>query len=284
MKPLKLPFASAREDAALKTLCRAPEWVDHHAAWQAAYNTYRSEMGDPWKISPTTFAHDDAERRTIAEAQRGFYKKRSGGGPIAKIRRTPDLTCCPMCGSHHPGSVDHYLPRESFPEFSILLCNLVPACSHCNSGVKQERYKGASKPERFIHPYFDTLANDPIWYVEVRPPFEAARFMPQVAANVAAEAVPMVQFHLDHILGEVFQDYVSTQWSLLPTLIHGWAEPNEPISEAVVARQLADHLRDTIVTSGINGWRTALIRGVVADQKAIRFLTGRAALVGALAP
>lgn len=282
MKPLKLPSTAVLEDKTLKTLCKATEWTAHHPAWQAAYDTYRLEKGNPWKVVPAAFATDTAEIETIAAAQRDFYKKRSGGGPIARIRKTRGLTCCPMCGSHHHGTLDHYLPRESFPEFSILLSNLVPACPYCNSGVKKGWYRGAASPERFIHPYFDTLAKDPIWYVEILPPFEAARFRTQVAGSVLPSDRQMVRFHLDHILGDVFLDYVETQWSLLPSLINERADPKEPISEPVVTSWLAGHLRETIVTSGVNGWRTALLRGVNADQKAIAFLAGRAAQVPSL--
>jgi hypothetical protein len=282
MIPLKPPSKAQQEDKTLAILCKAPEWVAHHAVWQGAYETYRRNKGDPWKIAPAVFATDPAEVKTIAEAQQAFYKSRSGGGPIQRIRRTPGLLCCPMCGSQHPGTLDHYLPRESFPEFSILPCNLIPACPHCNSGVKKGRYRGTDSPERFIHPYFETLAKAPIWHVEVRPPFEAARFRPKVAGGIRASDRPMVQFHLDHILGEVFQDYVSTQWSQLPVLIYGWAVPNELITQQSVASQLANNLRDTAVTSGVNGWRTALLRGVTANQDAIAFLAGRATKVAAL--
>ncbi len=282
MIPLEPPSKAEQEDETLAILCKAPEWVPHRTAWQAAYETYRLEKGDPWKIAPAVFATDPAQIRKIAEAQRTFYKSRSSGGPLQQIRRKSGLLCCPMCGSQHPGTLDHYLPRESFPEFSILPCNLIPACPHCNSGVKKGRYRGTTLPERFIHPYFDTLAKEPIWHVEVRPPFEMARFRPQVAGGVPPSDRPMVQFHLDHILGEVFKDYVSTQWSRLPVLIHGWAVPNEPITQQSVASQLASHLRDTAVSSGVNGWRTALLRGVTASQDAIAFSAGRARKVAAM--
>jgi hypothetical protein len=282
MTPLKPPSKAEQEDKTLATLCKAPEWVAHYAAWQAAYEMYRLEKGDPWKIAPAVFATDSVEITRIAEAQRAFYKSRSSSGPLQRIRRTPGLLCCPMCGSQHPGTLDHYLPRESFPELSILPCNLIPACPHCNSGVKKGLYRGTASPERFIHPYFETLAKGPIWHVEIQPPFEAARFRPQVADSVPSCDRPMVQFHLDHILGEVFHDYISTQWSRLPVLIHGWAVPNEPITQQSVASQLADHLRDTAVTSGGNGWRTALLRGVTASQDAIVFLAGRATKVAAM--
>lgn len=283
MIPLKLPSNAEKENGTLATLCKMPEWVAHYAAWQEAYDTYRLDMGDPWKITPAVFATDPAEIETIAKAQRAFYKSRSSSGPIQRIRRTPGLLCCPMCGSQHLGTLDHYLPRESFPEFSILPCNLIPACPHCNSGVKKGIYRGTASPERFIHPYFETLAKSPIWHVEVQPPFEAARFEPRVAGSVPPSDRHKVQFHLEHILGEVFQDYVSTQWSLLPGLIHGWANPSEPITHQWVTTQLARHLRDTAVTSGVNGWRTALLRGVTGSKETIVFLSGRATEVAELA-
>ncbi len=282
MIPLKLPLEAEQEDTALTNLCKGPEWVAHHAAWQAAYKTYRLEKGDPWKIAPAVFATDPTDIKKIAEAQRAFYRSRSGGGILQRIRRTAGLLCCPMCGSQHPGTIDHYLPRERFPEFSILPCNLIPACPHCNSGVKKGHYRGTTSPERFIHPYFETLADAPIWHVGIQPPLEAARFRPQVAASVPSYDQPMVQFHLDNILGDVFQDYVSTQWSQLPILIHGWSVPNEPITQQSVASQLSGHLRDTAVTSGVNGWRTALLRGISASQDAMAFLTVRATKVAAM--
>lgn len=283
MIPLEQPSEAKNEDKTLKTLCKAPEWAGHYAVWQIAYDKYRQHKGDPWVIVPAVFATDPAEIKIIAEAQRAFYKSRSNCGPIRRIRKTPKLVCCPMCGSHHPGTLDHYLPRESFPEFSILPCNLIPACPHCNSGVKKGIYRGTTEPERFIHPYFETLAKGPIWHVEVQPPFEAVRFKPKVAGSVPPSDQKMVQFHLDHILGEVFQDHVSTQWSLLPALIHGWADPSKEITQCSVASQLAKHLRETAVTSGVNGWRTALLRGVIASQKAIAFLASRATAIPALA-
>ena len=282
MTPLKRPSTERQENTALSTLCKAPEWVSHHTTWQAAYQAYRLGTGDPWKIAPAVFATNPAEIEKIAKAQRAFYKSRASGGPFQRIRRTRGLLCCPMCGSQHPGTLDHFLPQESFPEFSILNCNLIPACPHCNSGVKKERYRGTASPERFIHPYFDKLAKDPIWHVAIQPPFEAARFRPEVASSVPPSERPMVQFHLDHILGEVFQDYVSTQWSQLPVLIYGWAVPNEPIIQQTVATQLVDTLRDTAVTSGINGWRTAFLRGVVTNLNAIAFLAGRATQVAVM--
>lgn len=275
MIPLAMPQKAAKEDKTLATLCKKKAWAPYGALWLAAYESYRAAKGDPWKLTPAVFSGDPTEAVFISELQRGFYKSRASGGPIARIRRTPSLLCCPMCGSGHPGTLDHYLPREAFPEFSILPTNLVPACSHCNSGVKGGRYRGAATPERFIHPYYDVIANGEIWFVEVQPPFAAARFHPRVATTVAAGERQMVDFHLRHILGNVFQDYVATQWAQLPLLLRGRFTPHDQINEAKVLEELTKNLRDTRVTNGHNSWRSALLRGVIENAAAITFLVGR---------
>lgn len=39
---------------------------------------------------------------------------------------------CPYCGLATPDTIDHYLPRTKFPEFSILPINMIPSCGTCN--------------------------------------------------------------------------------------------------------------------------------------------------------
>lgn len=56
---------------------------------------------------------------------------------------------CPFCDISEASTLDHYLPKEKFPEFAIFSRNLVPCCSPCN-----ER-KGALTGRPVLHPYFD---------------------------------------------------------------------------------------------------------------------------------
>jgi len=62
---------------------------------------------------------------------------------------------CPFCGGiGTPRNLDHFLPKTHFPQFSILPCNLVPACRDCNMDGKAHAY--ATTPEdQIIQPYVD---------------------------------------------------------------------------------------------------------------------------------
>lgn len=55
-------------------------------------------------------------------------------------------------------SFDHYLPKEHFPEFSVLSNNLIPCCSKCNSH-KGANWKDVSGERNIINYYYDTVPN-----------------------------------------------------------------------------------------------------------------------------
>ncbi|SDA25273.1 hypothetical protein SAMN03159355_03109 [Pseudomonas sp. NFPP10] len=63
------------------------------------------------------------------------------------------LLSCPMCGGEGPRTIDHYLPKEWYPEFAVLSYNLIPSCGTCNS--KRGSYNHPQQPHPVLHPYFD---------------------------------------------------------------------------------------------------------------------------------
>jgi len=60
---------------------------------------------------------------------------------------------CPFCGFGHASTLDHYLPKTKFPQFSVLPANLVPSCKDCNTGKSTSTATTAE--EQCLHPYFD---------------------------------------------------------------------------------------------------------------------------------
>lgn len=60
---------------------------------------------------------------------------------------------CPLCGAGVAATLDHFLPKGAFPQFSVLPANLVPACRDCNTGKLTAFAMNAG--EQTLHPYFD---------------------------------------------------------------------------------------------------------------------------------
>lgn len=85
---------------------------------------------------------------------------------------------CAFCGHQSASTLDHYLPKSSFPAFSVNPANLIPCCRDCNThkGRKVTTTAGG----QLFHPYFDN-------FVEHR----------WLLAKVVEQAPPAVIFYID---------------------------------------------------------------------------------------
>lgn len=260
----------ALDDArALRRLVRDPVFAPHATAWAQAYADYEAAGGDPWTLAPAAFASD------ISDAQRALYDTRRNSKPLRAIRRRADHPCCPMCGSGGRGHLDHFLPRTAYPEFSVFGLNLVPTCASCNSGSKGDTYQG-NAPERFLHPYFDTLAAQAIWFVEISGDLRAALFTPRPVDGLGRDDAARVRFHLAHVLGWEFDVWAARYWGGLPQRVRD--------AQATAAAITADAARDTLETlnrqaagaDGRNSWPAAFLRGALVHPDVVAHVAGEA--------
>ncbi len=68
---------------------------------------------------------------------------------------------CAYCGLNETKYMDHYLPKDDFPEFSILSYNLVPCCSYCNE-KKSKNFLDNTGERKIFNPYFEKAEETPI--------------------------------------------------------------------------------------------------------------------------
>lgn len=261
------PSTSKEEDQKLASILKRALFAPHATVWQKAYNDYRAAAGDPWSVTAATF------NPSIRNDQLELYKSRRNGGPLRRIRQMVGLKHCPICGSPSIGTLDHYLPKEDFPEFSILPSNLLPACSLCNSGAKGRTFKGAAAGERFLHPYYDKLGAQAVWRIEVVPPFKGATFRAAPEPGLSSGEKAMMRFHLNEALGPAFHTQAATYWTGLPEDLATVMRDEGADAAEAWTRELKTSIR----TLGLNGWRTALLRGVIADAAVKDYIEAEAA-------
>ncbi|MBG1267926.1 HNH endonuclease [Nostoc sp. WHI] len=74
---------------------------------------------------------------------------------------------CPFCGFGQASTLDHYLPKAKYPQFSVLPFNLVPSCKDCNTG--KSTAIATTAEGQSLHPYFDhqNFIDDQWLYAEV---------------------------------------------------------------------------------------------------------------------
>jgi 5-methylcytosine-specific restriction endonuclease McrA len=262
MQHLPLPVTAAADEAEVNKLAKQAYWQPHQAAWIATYQTYQANAGSPFAL----IAHDFGPG--VGERQYALYDNRKKSGELKRMRKKAGLKSCPICGSPVTGSLDHYLPRDLYREFSIMRANLVPACMHCNSSTKGTIVHGG-EPRRFIHPYYDAWAGDVLWFVEIVPPYKAVTFKPRPMPQLPEPRDQIVAFHLDNVLGTQFELSMATYWSSLP----GQIKLRDPeLAVASVTAQLQQELRVALHAGGANCWLAALLRGILISPGSIEHL------------
>lgn len=73
-------------------------------------------------------------------------------------RHCHELTECPYCGHPlAPDTLDHFIPKDSWPEYSIFPNNLVPQCKYCAPLKGSNYFCSDENAVKYIHPYFNDL-------------------------------------------------------------------------------------------------------------------------------
>lgn len=129
---------------------------------------YITNKGCPTKIDPLdlknyTKNQEEAQKRKTTLI--GLYSPKSEKKPykqLENLRVKNKLLACPMCGElGRPRTLDHHLPKDTYPELAINLFNLIPCCDWCQ-GEKLTSYKDSLGYRYYLHPYFDDL-NKPLF-------------------------------------------------------------------------------------------------------------------------
>ncbi|WAI81018.1 MULTISPECIES: hypothetical protein [Achromobacter] len=229
----------------------------------ASYDTYRTKKGSN---SIAALALQPSWPQIFSALYKGRSKKNSLDW-IGKIAKTTKYGYCPMCGSETHGTVEHFLPRKPWAEFSFFSLNLVPSCGPCNT-KRGNRANKPGLPLSPLHPYYDhKLLDKRLHITKISPPFAAPKFEYEVFASVSARNRPRVEHHLSHSIDEnQYQQFCVNRWSEARTEVRRFT------TLAAWKKSLKNRLDDAQSASGINSWRTAFYAGLVARPDAVSWL------------
>lgn len=142
---------SKKKEARLLNWRRIEQYV------QGRYNDFDQAITN--FTNPPLISH----KRKVGELLREFYlaPPKDVKEVLRGRRRDHDLLECPSCGyPREPDTLDHFLPKEDWPEYAIFPNNLVPQCRDC-APVKGKRYYCTkANSAMFLHPiYSDAIAS-----------------------------------------------------------------------------------------------------------------------------
>lgn len=119
-------------------------------------------------------------------------------------RNEHGLYLCPFCGNpKKPDTLDHFIPKDQWPEFSIFSNNLVPQCRSCAPIKGENYYSNEDNIAKFIHPIYSDLLQRFRYKISVD--FDNATNMPsfsvvlrKIQETVNAEDLRVI-FHIKNL-------------------------------------------------------------------------------------
>lgn len=210
----------------------------------------------PGKVCGLSPSIADTEIADTIESNYSILRSGALAADGAEILARSSICC--LCGLRATSELDHYLPKDIFPEFAIYTRNLVPVCGVCNKR-KSKAYKTVSGDPAFIHAYFDSLSiSDPFLKVTLElddaivPSFEI--WNSPILSNDNYQILRSQFTHFD--LGTVYSEeavemLVEKRWAIEEYFTEG--------GSVSVQKYLLREAESTKRHFGINHWKSAAL-------------------------
>lgn len=194
-----------------------------------------------------------------AKAIHGQYDKTHSGEKLDYIRKEliKDVDLCPYCSINHVSHLDHFMPKSQYPALAVCRMNLVPLCGVCNQKKTDDDFK------LYTHAYYDTFPSVPFLIANIN--ILKLRFVVKYNFDSAAINDIALETKLNH------QATKTELWDRLKK------ETNNFINTLCCSCDVIDTLALTIwlgrrlsnyeLIFGLNDWRCAIIRGLLACKK-----------------
>lgn len=179
---------------------------------------------------------------------------------------------CQYCCINSPKTIDHYLPKGIFPEFSVFTLNLIPCCGDCNQ-MKDEKVKDSNNIREFINFYFDDFLNIQFLFCDIsivgNEP--VADFFIQNTNNLSSNNYKIIKNHFSNLrLFERYKDKINTEISEIKNSCE--AEIAYGLDKTIISSVLLDRSQRNKKTFGVNYWKAVLMEGLANCQDFINIL------------
>jgi 5-methylcytosine-specific restriction endonuclease McrA len=180
------------------------------------------------------------------------------------IQRIEQQGTCVYCGIGEPTTLDHYLPKDDFPELSVLGENLVPCCSRCNE-LKGESWLDRNGNRSIINFYFDDIVQYEFLQITIKysapiPTVPTAEFQLIQTSQISNEKFNLINSHFSilHLIDR-YRKKVNEEISNVFTDVRSSAHLIGRDLQKVTLQQKASNLRTRY---GHNYWKACLYEAI----------------------
>jgi len=232
--------------------------------WKDRVREYLLYEGNPELVSESTVVPDKTKFINLYKTDDDDFVQK----PIIDKLRSRKLKLCPSCGEDGtPNTLDHYLPKDKYPEFSILSKNLFPMCDICQ-GKKLAKDKDEHGRRYFLHPYYDQFLSEQILYLSISGPFCSPKiYSISVTTEIDDDLREVIKRHIKGIdFMDRFGSYFRDQYFRLLRLVEFIRkEGNDVRSQMLAFHQMAK-------LKGVNSWEHVFYDGVLENDALMNFL------------
>lgn len=234
---------------------------------------YREKQGNPESINPINlrnYTNTDDEAAQRKKSLIGLYSPKEDKLPYLQLehmRKENGLVVCPSCGEPgRPRTLDHYLPKDIFPEFSVFLLNLTPMCDWCQ-GEKLTDYITKDGFKRYIHPYFDDV-DRPLFLITFNPPYITPKIDISINDKIPEHLQRLVLLHLEGVdfLGR-FKKFFKTKFRNILRKARNCREP-----QSIKLRDFLQECLEMEEFNSKNSWDAIVYRSILADEQMMSYL------------
>jgi len=236
-----------------------------HVEWRQRVELYLNSAGDPSKIARSTIV-DAVDKKKFINLYENAKKDHCQYSVLKSLRKNK-LMYCPSCGEDGaPETLDHYLPKDEFPEYAVLTKNLTPMCGRCQR-EKLAKFVDEKNNRQFLHPYFDGI-NSPVLKVDIVPPYDfGTTFRVYVSPDADDNIRPIVSRHIKELaIPTRLLDYCIEKYQHLLRLV---ADDPPPRNEVVGFLKLFLKMEEK---KAHNAWGALFYRSVLANPSLIEYL------------
>lgn len=233
--------------------------------WKERVRSYVESKGNPELVKPwpKVQSHQVKFQNLYLNPLEQSVQK-----PILQALRSRIMQLCPACGEDGtPNTLDHYLPKNGYPEFAITPLNLSPMCDICQ-GKKGAKILNAANQRMFLHPYFDEFTDAQVFMLEIGKPFNApAIFSIRAHVSLSDTQASLVSRHIHELgISKRYDHFFREQYLRLLRLV------NNMRMKGLNVRQSLELFRDNALDKSVNSWLHVFYSGVLADEDLIAYL------------
>jgi hypothetical protein len=238
---------------------------------ESRYQLYDDEISN-YTLEPcVTYLSDNDENALLKH----YYEKPpSGLKTLLKQRRNDhELDACPYCGRPlDPDTLDHFMPKDIWPDYAIYPNNLIPQCRTCASKKGARYFCSDDNLCRYINPVFSNLLSGVSFIIETSFNLESRRIMFDIKAELPTilteEERSRVSKHMRELeVKRNIKEYSQKQFLWLKRQCSKYAVNVELICNGKI-QEAGDP------NEAVGEWKTALYKGILNNQDVINYLSG----------